>query len=54
MTLNEKVVNYKILDLIKIYNFGTKFVFIRDHMKIVMIFFCVRPFLGVGDVIIRS
>jgi hypothetical protein len=33
MILNEKVVSYKIIDLIKLYNFGTKFVFIRDHMK---------------------
>ena len=33
MILNEKVINYKILDLIKLYNFGVKFNFIRDHMK---------------------
>ena len=33
MTLNESVVNYKILDLIKLYNFDIKFVFIRNHMK---------------------
>ena len=33
MTLNEKVFNYKVLDLIILYNFDTKFDFIRDHMK---------------------
>jgi len=33
MTLNESVVNYKILDLMKLYNFDIKFVFIRNHMK---------------------
>ena len=33
MTLNEKVVNYKVLDLVILYNFGIKFEFIRDHIK---------------------
>lgn len=33
MTLIEKVTNYKILDHIKLYNFGVKFNFIRDHEK---------------------
>ena len=33
MTLNEKVFNYKVLDLIILYNFGIKFNFIQDHMK---------------------
>jgi len=33
MTLNEKVFNYKVLDLIILYNFDTKFNFIQDHMK---------------------
>jgi hypothetical protein len=33
MTLNEKVINYKVLDPIILYNFGIKFDFIRDHMK---------------------
>ena len=33
MTLNENVINYKILDRIKLYNFGIKLVFIRDYMK---------------------
>jgi hypothetical protein len=31
MTLNEKVVNYKDLDLVNLYNFDIKFEFIRDH-----------------------
>jgi len=33
MTLNEKFVNYKVLDLVILYNFGIKLDFIRDHMK---------------------
>jgi hypothetical protein len=33
MTLNELIINYKILDLINLYNFDIKFDFIRDHMK---------------------
>ena len=33
MTLNEKVVNYKVLDLLILYNFGIKFDFIRNHMR---------------------
>jgi len=38
MTLNEKVVNYKILDLVILYNFGIKFDLIRDYMKKLWIF----------------
>ena len=33
MTLNEKIISYKILYLVNIYNFGIKFEFIRNHMK---------------------
>ena len=33
MTLNEKGINYKVLDIIKLYNFDVKFVFIRDSIK---------------------
>ena len=33
MTLNEKVFNYKVLDLVILYNFDINFDFIRDHMK---------------------
>jgi len=33
MTLNIKVINYKILDILKLYSFSIKFVFIQDHMK---------------------
>jgi len=33
MTLNEKIMNYKNLDLIHLYNFDIKFDFIRDYMK---------------------
>ena len=38
-TLNEKVINYKVLDIVILYNFDIKFIFIRDHMKKVMNFF---------------
>jgi hypothetical protein len=33
MTLKEKPINYKILDLVILYNFDIKFNFIQDHMK---------------------
>ena len=39
MTLNEKVVNYKVLDLVILYNFGIKFDLIQDDMKKLWIFF---------------
>ena len=52
MTLNEKVVNYKVLDLVILYNFGIKFDFIRDHIKKLW-FFCVEPFVGAGHAITR-
>jgi hypothetical protein len=40
MTLNEKVINHKVLDLLILYNFDIKFKFIRDHMKIVINILC--------------
>jgi hypothetical protein len=43
MILNEKLINYKVLDHINLYNFGIKFNFIRDYIKI--------AFLGAGDTI---
>ena len=46
MTLNEKVANYKVLDLAILYNCGIKFDFIRD-------FFCVESFVGMGHAITR-
>ena len=52
MTLNEKVFNYKVLDLVILYNFGIKFDFIRDHIKSNE-FFCVEPFVGAGHAITR-
>ena len=33
MILNEKIINYKVLDLVIFYNFDIKFDFIQDHMK---------------------
>jgi hypothetical protein len=38
MTLNEKVVNYQVLDLVILYNFDIKFDFILDHMNKLWIF----------------
>ena len=52
MTLNEKVINYKVLDLVILYKFDIKFDFIWDYIKKVMIF-CVELFVGVGDAITR-
>ena len=40
MTLNEKVINYKILVLVNFYNFIIKFDFIRNHMKNLRIYLC--------------
>ena len=37
--------NYKILGLIKLYDFGIKFVSIRDHMNVMNCFY-VRTFVG--------
>ena len=45
--LKWNVINYEVLDLIILYNFDTKFDFIRDHMKSYD-FFCVRLFIGAG------
>ena len=50
MILNIKVRNYKILDLVELYNFGLKFVFIQDHIRKLWIFF-MRPFLGADHAI---
>jgi hypothetical protein len=33
MTSNEKSLNYKVLDVIKIYNFHIKFILVRVHTK---------------------
>ena len=41
----KRVVSYKILDLINLYNFGTKFIFIQYHIKNYELF-CVSPFVG--------
>ena len=32
MILSEKIINYKVLDLVNLYNFDIKFDLIRDHM----------------------
>ena len=53
MTLNEKFVNYKVLDLVILYNFGIKFDFIQDHMKMLWSF-CVEPFVGASHAITHS
>jgi hypothetical protein len=37
--LNKKLLNYKVLNLVETYNFDTKYVFIRIHMKKLWIIF---------------
>jgi len=49
MILNEKVINYKILDLVNLYNFD----FIQYHIKIYIYIFNVRLFVGTGDDVTR-
>jgi hypothetical protein len=39
MTSNEKIVNYKVLDLIEFYNFDINFSFIRNHIKKLILIF---------------
>ena len=51
MILNKKVINYKILYLIILYNFDIKFDFIQDHVEKNINFFDVRPFVGAGHAI---
>ena len=46
MILNKKVINYKIVDLIIIYNFDIKLDFIRDDIKELWIFFTRYQLLG--------
>jgi len=38
MTSNDKAINYKVLDLVILYNFVIKFDFIRDDIKKLWIF----------------
>jgi hypothetical protein len=40
MTLNEKVVNYKVVDLVEYYNFDIKFVFIKQQIRKLSSFSC--------------
>jgi hypothetical protein len=47
MTLNKKVINYKILDPVILYNFNIKLDFIRDHIKSYNFFYGI--FLGAGQ-----
>jgi hypothetical protein len=49
MTLNKKVINYKVLDLVILYNFDIKFDFIRDYMK--KLWFFAWNHLGAGHAI---
>ena len=50
MALNEKVIDYKVLDLVILYNLDIKFDFIRDHMKSYE-FFCMELFIEAGHAI---
>ena len=52
MTLNEKFIDYKVLDPVILYNFDIKFDFILDHMK-KLYFFCVELFVVAGHAITR-
>ena len=36
----EKIIKYKILAFVNLYNFDTKFDFIQDHMKKLWIYLC--------------
>ena len=46
MILNEKLINYKVLDLVNLYNFNIRFDLNQDYMKSYEFFFDVRPFVG--------
>jgi hypothetical protein len=39
MTLNEKSLNYKVVDIVKSYNFRINFISIRVHTKKLRVFF---------------
>ena len=34
MSLDEKVVNYKVVDLVELYNFGIELIYIRSHLEV--------------------
>jgi len=53
MTFNEKVIKYKVLDLVIFYNFDIKFDFIQDHIKKLCFFLCVELIVGAGHTITR-
>ena len=50
MSSNRKVINYKVLDLVILYNFDIKLDFIPRSYEKVMIF-CVELFVGAGHTI---
>ena len=52
MILNEKLINYKVLDLVNLYNFNIRFDLKQDYMKSYE-FFCVEPFVGADCTITR-
>jgi hypothetical protein len=49
----KKTSNYKVIGRVELYNFATKFIFIRDHMKELW-FFYKTYFVGAGDDITRT
>jgi len=53
MTLNEIVVNYKILGLVKLYNFGINLSWPEIIWKSYDIFY-MRTFVGAGHTMVRS
>jgi len=34
MSSDEKVVNYKVVDLVELYNFGIELIYIRSHLEV--------------------
>ena len=46
MILDKKIINYKVLDLVELYNFDINFVFIQFHLEKIWIYLCYNHFLG--------
>ena len=37
MSSNEKIINYKVLDLVELYNYDIELIYIQSHLKILEI-----------------
>jgi hypothetical protein len=53
MISNKKIINYRVLDLPKLYNLDISFVFIRHHLKKNMNLFVLQLFLRKFDLVNR-